>query len=74
MKANTAIAIVAAPVVLLLAVIMEGGNPMGLLNIPALIVVMGGTSMAVLASFTFPQFMAMPKLMILAMTGGKTPE
>jgi flagellar motor component MotA len=43
MKANTAIAIVAAPIVLLVAVILEGGNPMGLFNIPALVVVLGGT-------------------------------
>lgn len=74
MKANTAIGIVLAPVVLMIAVVMEGGNPMAFINIPAFIIVIGGTTLAVFASFSFPQFMRMPKLGILAMTGGKTPD
>jgi chemotaxis protein MotA len=61
-KANTVIGIVGAIVCLLLAVIMEGGNPAALLNIPAFIIVVGGTAMAVFSSTTMEQFMRIPAL------------
>jgi chemotaxis protein MotA len=50
MKAITAIGIGGAFVCLLLSVIMDGGNPMGFFNIPALLIVMGGTAGATMAS------------------------
>jgi chemotaxis protein MotA len=74
MKQTTAIGIGAAGVFLLLAVIMEGGNPMAMINIPALLIVIGGTVGAVIASMDFPSFMRMPKLIIYAMKGGSTPD
>jgi chemotaxis protein MotA len=61
-KANTAIGIVGAIVCLLVSVIMEGGNPATLLNIPALLIVVGGTAMASFASTTMEQMKRMPAL------------
>ena len=69
MKATTAIGIVMSVVMLLLAVIMEGGNPMSLINIPAFLIVAGGTAGAVLASTSLGMAKAMPKLAILAVKG-----
>ena len=43
MKQTTAAGIGGAFVMLLLAVIMEGGNPMAFINIPAFLIVVGGT-------------------------------
>jgi chemotaxis protein MotA len=62
MRATTAIGIGGAFAVLFLAVIMEGGNPMSLFNIPAFIIVCGGTAAATLASTTIEQFKVVPKL------------
>src|SRR5581483_7275484 len=53
-KATTAIGIAGAFVLLLLSVLMDGGNPMSFLNIPALLIVIGGTSGATIASTQFP--------------------
>src|SRR5881398_1151827 len=54
---------------LLLAVIMEGGQPMGLLNIPAFIIVVGGTGMATLASTNIEQLKRIPALYKTAIAG-----
>src|SRR4051794_29757543 len=62
MRANTAIGIGMAFVVLLVAVIMEGGNPAALLNIPAFLIVVGGTAGATLASTSMAQFKKLPAL------------
>ena len=69
MKAITAIGIVCAFGALLLASIMEGTNPMAFMNIPALLLIVGGTSGAVMASTNFQTFMAMPKGMIMSFKG-----
>jgi len=69
MKAITAIGIFLAIGAVLLAAIMEGTNPMALFNIPALILVSGGTLGCIMASTNFKGFMTMPKLAILAMKG-----
>ncbi len=50
MKAITAIGIAVSFALLLVAVIMEGGNPMSFLNIPAFLIVVGGTAGATVAS------------------------
>jgi chemotaxis protein MotA len=50
MKAITAFGIGGAFALLLVAVIMEGGNPMSFLNIPAFLIVIGGTMGATIAS------------------------
>jgi chemotaxis protein MotA len=65
MKAITAIGIVGSLVVLLLAVILEGGNPMALIGIPPFIVVIGGTACATAASTSMAQLKHVPKLLKL---------
>jgi chemotaxis protein MotA len=70
-KATTGIGIGAAFACLLLSVIMEGGNPMSFLNIPAFLIVIGGTFGVVTASTDMASIKALPKLLIYAMKGGK---
>src|ERR1051325_5854606 len=48
---------------------MEGGNPAALLNIPALIIVVGGTGMACFSSTTMEQFKQIPGLYKRVMAG-----
>jgi chemotaxis protein MotA len=69
MKAITGIGIGAAFVLLLLAVIMEGGNPMSFINIPALLIVVGGTLAATIASTRFSNVKIAAKAIILALKG-----
>jgi chemotaxis protein MotA len=69
LKANTAIGIVGAIVCLLLAVVMEGGHPAALLNIPAFVIVIGGTSMATFASTNIEQLKRLPALYKKAFSG-----
>lgn len=69
MKAITAIAIAGAFACLLLSVLMDGGNPMAFLNIPALLIVIGGTTGATLASTKFESVGAMVKGAKIAMSG-----
>jgi chemotaxis protein MotA len=68
-KAITAIGIVCAFGALLVSAIMEGTNPVAFLNIPALLLIVGGTSGAVMASTNFATFMAVPKMAILSFKG-----
>jgi chemotaxis protein MotA len=70
MKQTTAVGIGGAFVMLLVGVIMEGGNPAAFINIPAFIIVIGGTCCALLASSSMEEAMSVPKLTILAFTGG----
>jgi chemotaxis protein MotA len=72
MKQTTAAGIVGAMVMLLVGVILEGGNPMAFINIPAFVIVVGGTCMAMLASSSMEEAMSVPKLAVLAMTGGNS--
>ena len=69
MKAITAIGIGGAFVALLLAVVMEGGNPASLLNIPAFIIVVGGTFAATAASSSFEQVKTIPALYAVSFKG-----
>jgi chemotaxis protein MotA len=69
MKQTTAIGIVLAVIAILLAFIMEGGSVAALINIPALLIVLGGTLGAVLASQSIEKTKLIPKLMVLAMKG-----
>jgi chemotaxis protein MotA len=68
-KQITAIGIAGAIVSLLLAVVMEGGNPMGLLNIPALLIIVGGTGGVTIASTRMEQVKKIPKLYGTAIKG-----
>ncbi|MFN8224922.1 MAG: flagellar motor protein [Gaiellales bacterium] len=74
MKQTTAAGMGMAVVFLLLAVLMEGGNPMAFINIPAFLIVIGGTLGAIMASSSMAEAMLLPKLMILALMGGKAIE
>src|SRR5919198_717045 len=71
MKAITAVGIGGAFFALLLAVMMEGGNPAALLNIPAFIIVVFGTAAATFASTNMDQAKAIPALYKKAF-GGST--
>jgi chemotaxis protein MotA len=68
-KAITAIGIGGAFVCLLLAVMMEGGNPAALLNIPALLISVAGTGMATIASTKMEQVKRIPALYKKAIQG-----
>ena len=69
MKAITAIGIGGAVGVLLLSVIMEGGNPMAFINIPAFLIVIGGTAAATLSSTKASMAGTAVKTAKLALTG-----
>ena len=71
MKQITAIGIAVAIVSLLLAVVMEGGNPMGLLNIPALLIIVGGTGGVSIASTRMEMVSKIPKLYGIAIKGSQ---
>jgi chemotaxis protein MotA len=68
-KAITAIGIGGTFVILLLAVLMEGGNPMAFLDIPALMIVIGGTTGATIASTNASQLGTAVKTAKLAFSG-----
>lgn len=69
MKAITAIGIGGAIAAILLSVIMEGGNPAGLLNIPAFIIVVVGTAGATISSTNMEQAKRIPVLYKKAIGG-----
>jgi chemotaxis protein MotA len=71
-KQTTAAGIGGAFVMLLLGVILEGGNPMAFINIPAFVIVIGGTVCVALASSSMADATRLPKLAILALTGGSS--
>jgi chemotaxis protein MotA len=73
-KQTTAAGIGGAFVMLLLGVILEGGNPMAFINIPAFVIVIGGTVCVLLASSSMEDAMRCPKLAILAFTGGSSAD
>jgi chemotaxis protein MotA len=69
MKAITGIGIAASIGGIMLGALMEGTNPVSLINIPALLIVGGGTIGITMASTSFKGFMTMPKLAIKAIKG-----
>jgi len=56
---------------ILMSVIMEGGNPAGLLNIPALMIVVGGTMGVTMACTSIEQMKRIPALYKIAIGGSK---
>ena len=62
MKAVTAVGIGLAVLMMIGAIFMEGGNPMSMLNIPAAMIVLGGTLGATMASTSMEQMKAIPVL------------
>jgi chemotaxis protein MotA len=73
-KQTTAVGIGGALVMLLLGVILEGGNPMAFINIPAFVIVIGGTVCVLFASSSMEDAMRLPKLAILALLGGASAD
>src|SRR3954451_24666625 len=68
MKAATAIGIGLAAAAIIMAGIMEGVAPPMLLNINALILVLGGTAGAIFGGVGMKRFMMIPKLYMKAIT------
>jgi chemotaxis protein MotA len=68
-KAITAIGIGGTIGILLLAVIMEGGQPMAFINIPSILIVFGGTLGATIASTKASMMGTAAKTAKLALTG-----
>ncbi len=56
------VGIAGASVLIVVGMIMKGGTIMGVVNLPAFLMVMGGTFGALIASFGLRRVMAMPKL------------
>jgi chemotaxis protein MotA len=69
MKATTAIGMALALVGILAGAMIEGTNPMALFNIPALIIITGGTIGATMASHSIESVKGAPKLAIKAFKG-----
>ena len=69
MKAITGIGIAVSLGGILVGALMEGTNPVALINIPALLIVGGGTIGITMASTSFKGFMTMPKLALKAFKG-----
>ncbi len=66
MKFGTAIGIVIACVGIAMGAIMEGSNPMVVLNVPAALIVLVGTLGATIAACGLPVHIALPKLYMKA--------
>src|SRR3954463_1067365 len=73
MKASTAIGIGVAFAGLAVGALMEGASPAAFLNIPALLIVLGGTFGATFAGTTVEKIKLVPSLYKKAM-GGDKPE
>lgn len=71
LKQITALGIGGAIMALVIAVFMEGGNPMGMFNIPALLIIVGGTGGVTFASTRMDRVKAIPKLYGIAIKGSK---
>src|SRR5256885_6935394 len=71
MKASTAIGIGVAFAGLAVGALMEGASPTALLNIPALLIVLGGTFGATFAGTTVEKIKLVPSLYKKAMSGEK---
>jgi chemotaxis protein MotA len=69
MKAITGIGIGVSIGGIMMGALMEGTNPASLINIPAFLIICGGTIGVTMASTSFATFKAMPKLAIKAMKG-----
>jgi len=54
--------------------VLEGGNPASLFGLSALIIIIGGTSGAVITSFSIKEYLSIPKIMGDAMTPANAPN
>ena len=71
MKATTGIGIGAALAALTIAAIMEGTSPPAFINIPAALIVLGGTFFVTMASTTMDRMKAIPSLFKKAIQGNE---
>lgn len=56
------VGIVGASILIIIGMILKGGTIIGVINLPAFLMVMGGTVGALIASFGLKEVMSMPKL------------
>lgn len=56
-----------------IAIVLGGGNPLALINIPSIVVVFGGTAGAIVAAFPLARSLSLPTLVKKAMFGS-TPD
>ena len=66
MKFGTAIGLAVSALGLIMGAIMEGSNPMVVLNVPAILIVLVGTLGAVMAACGLPAVLKIPKLCMTA--------
>ncbi|HWT95096.1 MAG TPA: flagellar motor protein [Solirubrobacteraceae bacterium] len=62
MKAATAVGIAIAVICMIMAIFIEGGSPLSMINIPAALIVLGGTLGVTLGSTSMEQMKAIPAL------------
>lgn len=65
----TLLGILGALIIVVVANIMEGGNPMNLLLIPPMLLVLGGTVLVSLAGYTMPDAKKIPRTIVKAFKG-----
>ncbi len=71
MKATTAIGIVVAILGLFVGMLLEGGSPAAFLNLPAFMIVIGGTLGVTIAGTSLDRMKAIPTLYKQAIAGEK---
>lgn len=64
---DSGVGIVVALVALLIAVLLEGGSPAAFANLPAMVIIFGGTFGATMASFSVKEFLRLPRLVAVSM-------
>ncbi len=64
---DSGIGIIVAFAALMISDVIEGGSPMAFVNISALIIILGGTFGAAMASYSVKEFKRIPKLLGLSM-------
>jgi chemotaxis protein MotA len=68
MKAVSAIGIGVAVLAIIMAIFIEGGSPMSMINVPAALIVLGGTFGITMASTSMEQMKAIPSLFKISMS------
>lgn len=72
MDLGTVIGLCVAFIAVGASIVLGGGNPLALINIPSIIVVFGGSAGAVIAAFPLARSLSMPKIVMKAVFGNNT--
>ena len=70
MDIGTIAGLIIAVVAILLSIILGGGNPVTLINVPSILVVFGGTAGAIIASFPLGNVLKVHTVILKAVFGG----